>query len=54
MIYTIKESGRLSYENKQKKMETVQGYAFIDQHGRCFCIVYGKSRKNAMEKFLTD
>lgn len=41
MEYTIEEIG-------------VNGYAFIDETGRCFIIVYGESKRDFIKKYLDE
>ena len=38
--------------NENKKIEWVQGYAFMDESGRCIIIVYGEGRRDGMSKYL--
>ena len=33
---------------------TKNGYAFIDENGRCIIIVYGEGNRDAMVKYLSD
>lgn len=40
------------YENKKKI--SLNGYAFLDEFGKCFIIVYGEGRKNTLKKYLED
>ena len=52
MIFHIEEmEHRMEfYENKIFRSET--GYAFIDQYGYCYIIVYGEFLREAYEKIL--
>ena len=36
------------------KSISYNGYAFIDEHGRCIIIVYGEGRRDDMSKYLTE
>lgn len=39
------------FENKKKI--TLNGYAFIDELGKCFIVVYGEGRRDSMKKYLS-
>jgi hypothetical protein len=53
MKHTIeKMKHELVFLNAEKKEIRAFGYAFIDEHGRCFIIVYGEGRKDDMSKYL--
>jgi len=51
MAFTIKEVKPFVYE-KNKAVISMPGYSFVDTHGHCICIVYGKSRRDFMAKYL--
>lgn len=36
----------------QRKLVTYKGYAFIDEYGFCFMIVYGEGRRDVLSKYL--
>ena len=35
------------------KPTSLNGYAFIDEHGRCIIITYGEGRRDQMSKYLS-
>ena len=53
MNYTIQNIKKKTFEDKQtRKQVTLPGFAFIDQIGSCFIIVYGESRRDSMSESL--
>lgn len=50
-IQNMKEP--LIYFENKKEVKMI-GYAFIDECGRCFMIVYGEGRRDAMKQYLSE
>jgi hypothetical protein len=46
------EEPLIFYENKKKI--SLNGYAFIDEDGHCFIIVYSENRRDGLIKYLDD
>jgi len=54
MNYTIKKlPTKLTFIDDQKKVVSLNGYAFIDEWGHCIIIVYGEGRCDSMSKYLS-
>jgi len=51
MFFTVEKSKEFIYVENKKEIH-MQGYSFIDSAGRCFCIVYGEGRRDAMVEYL--
>ena len=54
MKYTIQNMSNpfVFFENKKKI--TLNGYAFIDENGKCFIIVYGEGRRDSIKNYLSE
>lgn len=52
MKYTIHKMSQklLFHENNT----ILNGYAFIDEFGKCFIIVYSEGKRDSMKKYLED
>lgn len=44
----------LKFQDENKKEISLNGYAFIDENGKCIMIVYGENRKNDLSKYLNN
>jgi hypothetical protein len=55
MKHTIKKMEHvLSFLNEDRKPVTMNGYAFIDESGRCYMIVYGEGRRDFLSNYLNN
>jgi hypothetical protein len=54
MIHTIEKLKEpLTFVDDHKKTISVNGYAFMDEFGRCIIMVYGEGRRDSMSKYLS-
>ena len=53
MKYTIKDCPKITFLLKKRETITLNGYAFIDEYGHCFFIVYGEKRRDLLKEYLT-
>ena len=42
----------LEFIDEKKKIVSMNGYAFIDELGKCIIMVYGEGRRDFMEEHL--
>ena len=55
MKYTVEKMKHiLRYFDKDRKLISLNGYAFISKHGRCMIIAYGENRRDQLIKFIED
>lgn len=54
MKYTIESMPLLTYFDENQKKSFKKGYAFMDEVGSCFIIVYGENRRDSMIQYLAD
>ena len=54
MKYTIRNMSEpfVFFENKKKI--SLNGYAFLDEFGRCVIIVYGEGRRDSVKNYLKN
>jgi len=43
---------KFTYLDDNKKLISINGFAFIDEIGHCIIIVYGESRRNDVSEYL--
>ncbi len=54
MKFTIEKLNKpLVIIDENKKTITLNGYAFMDEHGHCIIIRYGENNRDAMAKYLS-
>jgi hypothetical protein len=44
----------LTVFNDDRKLISLNGYAFIDENNKCFIIVYGESKRDLLSKYLNE
>jgi hypothetical protein len=44
----------LSFMNDDRKQISMNGYAFIDENGKCYMIVYGEGRRDFLSNYLNN
>jgi len=44
----------LTFLDDRKKEVKLNGYAFIDERGRCIIITYGEGYRDVMSKYLSE
>ena len=54
MKFTIRNMSQpfVFFENKKKI--SLNGYAFLDEFGKCFIIVYGEGRRDSVKNYLKN
>ena len=54
MKYTIQNMNQpfVFFENKKKI--SLNGYAFLDEFGKCLIIVYGEGRRDSVKNYLKN
>ena len=51
MKYTIEPMDPWKFE-ENGKIVSLNGFAFMDEYGKCIVIVYGERRRDAMKKYF--
>lgn len=51
MYYTVEKFRDIVFTENKKEIK-INGYSFIDETGRCICIVYGEGRRDSLIKYL--
>lgn len=55
MKFTISKMEHvLTVFNDDRKLISLNGYAFIDENNKCFIIVYGESKRDLLSKYLNE
>jgi len=55
MKHTITKMNHiLTYLNDDRKLISLNGYAFLDENRKCIIIVYGEGRRDLLSKHLTE
>lgn len=52
MKYTIQNMKEPLIYFENKKMVKLNGYAFIDEFGKCIIIVFGEGRRDTLKKYF--
>jgi len=53
MIYTIQNiKNKLELYEGNRKLTSLNGYAFIDEKGHCIIIVYSEKKRDLVKKYL--